>query len=126
MAPGLETPASSGNNFSSRSDSDISAGSGQLNPAARKRSTYSCTVLWLTLALRAIWRCLSFNSKYNRRTSRVLRMDIRFPGTVSPLGVTVPAILMSSAATLFPHLIPAHPDHRSCTPRSLIGFAQEC
>jgi hypothetical protein len=26
-------------------------------------------------------------------------MDIRFPGTVSPLGVTVPAILMSSVAT---------------------------
>ena len=47
LAPGLETQASSGNNLSSRSDSDISAGSGQLNPAARKRSTYSCTVLAL-------------------------------------------------------------------------------
>jgi hypothetical protein len=53
-------------------------------------------------------------------------MDIRFPGTVSPLGVTVSAILMSSAATLFPYLIPGHPDHRSCTARSLIGFTQEC
>jgi hypothetical protein len=25
-----------------------------------------------------------------------------------------------------PITIPAHPDHRSCTPRSLIGFTQEC
>jgi hypothetical protein len=32
---------------------------------------------------------------------------------------------MSSAATLFPHLIPAHPDHHSCAPRSLIGFTQD-
>jgi hypothetical protein len=47
-------PADTGNNFALRSDSDISAGSGQFNPAAPNRSTYSCTVLWLTFALRAI------------------------------------------------------------------------
>ncbi len=70
--------------------------------------------------------CPSFNSKYNRRTSRVLRMDTRFPGTVtSSSEVTLLVVWCPVPPNSFPQPVPDHPDHPSCNPRSLIGFAQE-
>ena len=51
------------------------------------------------VGVRVIWRCPHLNSKYNRRTSRVLRLGARFPGTVHLLSeVMLLVVLVSSAA----------------------------
>ncbi len=74
----------------------------------------------------AICRCPSLKSKYNRRTSRVLRMDTRFPGTVTSFSeVTLALGWCPAPPNSFPQMIPDHLDHPSCSRRSLIGLAQE-
>jgi len=54
-----------------------------------------------------------------------LRMDTRFPGTVtSSSEVTLLVVWCPAPPRSFPQPVPDHPDHRSCNRRSLIGLAQ--
>lgn len=76
---------SGGNSASSSRSSSQPSPSGHPKPAACIRARYSCTVLWLTFALRTIFRWPSFCSKWSRRVSLILRMDFLCLGNlISP------------------------------------------
>ena len=75
------------NSLASRSSSPKPSGNGQPIPAAVARSRYSWTVPTPTPQQRAIWRCPRPNSKRNRRTSFVFRMDNLLAGTLISLSM---------------------------------------
>ena len=75
------------NSLASSSSSLKPSGNGQPIPAVVARSRYSWTVPSPIPQQRAIWRCPRPNSKRNRRTSFVFRMDNLLAGTLISLFV---------------------------------------
>jgi hypothetical protein len=73
--------------LASSSSSLKPSGNGQPIPAVVARSRYSWTVPSPIPQQRAIWRCPRPNSKRNRRTSFVFRMDNLLAGTLISLFV---------------------------------------
>jgi hypothetical protein len=64
------------------------AGSGQVNPAAIRRLTQSCTVLRATPTATAMARSDAPHSNFTRRISRTRRIDALSAGVDPPLALT--------------------------------------